>query len=120
MYYIHATLAAAEEDYTNQVTYYELNDSSGHCFNINLINDDIMELVEDFDLSVHVLSSLSPALVDPEKRTTSIIIVDDDGNNKCDKYNNNYFSNNLQAGGSLCSLPTTFIVSTYVHAWYVL
>ena len=73
-------LTASEEDYTDPVIYYELTSSSGHCFNVSLINDDITEQVEDFGLSLHVINSLSPVLVDPGKRTTSIIIVDDDGN----------------------------------------
>ena len=77
-------LAAFEEDYTDSVVYYELTSDagSGHCFNIGLTNDDIMEPVEDFDLSLHVISSLSPVLIDPNKRTTSIVIVDDDGNDQ--------------------------------------
>ena len=80
MHYFCVTLAVAEEDYTDQVTYFQLNDSSGHCFNISIVNDDTMESVEDLSLSVHVINSISPVLVDPGKRTTSIIIVDDDGN----------------------------------------
>ena len=77
-------LAAFEEDYADSVVYYELTSSSGHCFNISLTNDDIMEPVEDFNLSLHVISSLSPVLIDPNKRTTSIVIVDDDGNTSND------------------------------------
>ena len=73
-------LAASKEDYTDPITYHELTSSSGHCVNVSLINDDITEPVEDFSLSLNVISSLSPVLVDPRKRTTSIIIVDDDGN----------------------------------------
>jgi hypothetical protein len=77
-------LAAPEEDYTDPVVYYELTSSGGHCFNISLIDDDIMEPVEDFGLSLHVISSLSPVLIDLNKRTTSIVIVDDDGNTNND------------------------------------
>ena len=73
-------LAVSREDYTESATYYELTSSSGHCFNISLINDDIKEPIEDFGLSLHVISSLSPVLVDPTKRTTSIVIFDGDGN----------------------------------------
>ena len=72
-------MAATGQDYNDQVIYYEFNISSGHCFNVEIIDDDVVEPIEDFGLSVHVISSLFPVLVDQEKRNTSIIIVDDDG-----------------------------------------
>ena len=72
-------LAAAEKDYADQIIFHEFNTSSGRCFNFSIIDDDVMESVEDFGLSVHVISSISPVLIDAGKRSTSITIVDDDG-----------------------------------------
>lgn len=82
MYTIVSNLAAVGEDYTNHRIFHEFNTSSSqHCFNVEIINDDEIELTEDFGLTVHVLSSYVPVLIDPGKKSASVMIMDDDGTN---------------------------------------